>query len=233
MPEKQQRIQKHLMRFYKITLTVFTILMILSLFNKGIPYDGGLLKVTNSGTEILYSGEPLIHGPEMRIQVWSSTENETVVKHTHGEGTDLYTVQYPLGPVSTKYGDMPGLRILKNGIILFNGAYTPENGWFNSRGEWSPPAHSAGFNEQDALYFAQAPEPVARGSWKHFLFSVALTLLFMLCTACPEDLFEMRHRGLIQNPQPTELWYRRLSVTWVLMALTSLISFLIAWSTIT
>ena len=120
-----------------------------------------------------------------------------------------------------------GIRILKNGTVLFEGAYDRDAsyGWYDRDGQWDPgititvstgtaAGAPAGLDQYDVAYFADGPGLTARGSWGLYFIMVLFTLLVMLDVAFPTALFYLQHCCDVRDPEPSDFYLAMQKVSW-------------------
>lgn len=240
MEEERTRIQKTILFLLAAMIVLFGILTGVSRVNKGVLFEGALLKVSASPGQTVYSGKA--HGDPVTITVTPDGGSATAVEFVIGDRFhDIYSVEYPLENIRTEYGDtVPGVRILKNGGVLFEGGYdeTAEYSWYDSDGtlsmmgvfgfttnggdSWSGYETTA----PDVMRFAREPELTARGSWALYFLMTFLTLLLMLDVACPTTLFYIRYCFSVRNPEPSDDYLVMQKISWVICPFLLLIGYI-------
>lgn len=230
-----------LTRFQKIMLAVtagmfvfFSILMIIFRMNPGVLFEESLLKTTNYENQTIYSGKA--HGTPVTIIATRDRENapRTTVDFTIGtEIHDVCQVEYPLDPIRTASGkSVNGIRVTKNGAVLFEGGYDPESefGWFNADGKYDPlvslfmrpyisgdPWYGYETTAADAVNFALGPMTAARGRPEGLGYAVFLSVLLVVDILFHKELFRWRHWSA-RDPEPTEEALSFMRGGWILLA---------------
>lgn len=234
--KEKTRLQKIVFRALPAMILVFGVLMTVSRFQKGVAFDGTLLKVQAAEGGTAYTGK--ISGQPLTVTVTHPAADTTQVEYVLGTETrEVYTMEYPLAQIQTEYGDtVPGIRVLKGGEVLFEGGYDPDRqiGWYDENGEWDVgvEVHYGGepeapaLNERNVAYFAREPELTFRGSWLGYLGLVVLTLLLMLDVHCPEFFFTLRYSWYVENPEPTALYCAVQQIGWAVCPFLLLIGYI-------
>lgn len=229
-----------LTRFQKLMLAatagmfvLFGLLMMIFRMNPGVLFEESLLKTTEYENQTVYSGKA--HGTPVTITVTRDRENDplTTVDFTIGtEIHDVCEVEYPLDPIRTESGrSVSGIRVTKNGRLLFEGGYDPESefGWFNADGEYDPsvsfhmgayipydPWYGYETTAADAIRFALGPGTAARGQPGIFGFAVFLSFLLVVDIFFHKEFFRWRHWAA-RDPEPTEAYLSLMRGGWVLL----------------
>lgn len=234
-------------KYQRITLVLmagmiifFGILTGVLRLRKGVLFEESLLRITEYEGRTVYSGTA--YGEPVTIVAAKSPESPalTTVEFTIGAVVhDICQVEYPLDPISTEMGGQAnGIRITKNGALLFEGGYIPDSqpnqlglGWFDPDGKWAGadfsfraisstnPWQGYEISRGTALRFAVGPERAARGSWKGYGTMVLLTLLAMLLVRFDLELYLWKQSWYIQDPEPTDFYYLMEKIGWVLWLL--------------
>ena len=195
---------------------------------KGVLFRETLLKVEQSAQGTVYEGS--IQGVPVRITVTPEGETVTTVEYqAEGQPADVYTMEYPLEPIRTEHGSVSGVRVLKNGAVLFRGGYDPEQEfltWFDENGDWDADITITGvydgyardleLSKSNVAYFAQDPELTARGSWGYYLLIVLMTALLAFDVWYPTALFYMQHACDVRDPEPSDFYIASQKISWVL-----------------
>ena len=198
-------------------IVVFGVLTVAFRFHQGVEFDGALLKKTATDAGTTYTGK--------KLTVTVRKEGEaSVLEHTAGGKTDVYTVEYPLDPIRTENGlSVDGIRITKNGRLYFRGGYHPGADfpmWYTADGRWDPGVSvyattNSGevigdapepFTRGNVMYFVKEPEVVSRGSFGLYILCVVVSFFVMLNVAAPEAVFEWQHILSVKDPEPTEFY---------------------------
>lgn len=212
-----QPLQRFLLLALAAMMVVFGVLTVAFRFHQGVEFDGALLKKTVTDAGTTYTGK--------KLTVTVRKEGETsVLEHTAGGKTDVYTVEYPLDPIRTESGhNVDGIRILKNDSLFFEGGYNPGTDfsmWYTADGEWDPGVSvyattNSGevigdapepFTRGNVMYFVKEPELVSRGSFGLYILCVVVSFFVMLNVAAPEAVFEWQHILSVKDPEPTEFY---------------------------
>ena len=220
------RFQKILLAALAGMLVFFSVLMAVFRSNPGVLFEEGLLEI--AGEEV-YTGR--VKGEPVAITVTRPSDSRAVVEFAVGDRfRDVCQVDYPLTPVETVRGPVDGIRVTKNGAVLFRGAYAPdmEGGWFDENGDWAPlftvRACTGGdpwrYYETDAataVAFALGPGTAARGDPGLFGLSVFLSALLAVQIVFYRQLFRFQHRWA-RDPEPTEGYLALERAVWLLAA---------------
>ena len=225
-----------LTRFQKILLAVLAGMLVLSgaalaVFrtHPGVLFEESLLKITRYERQVYYSGRA--HGTPVTIAVTWPADARTVVDFTIGtEIHDVCEVDYPLGEIPTEDGfSAEGIRITKNGAVLFEGGYDREDGyWFDRGGKFQAafgirfgavvtgdPWYGYETTAADAVRFALGPETAAHGDPALFAMASFCTLLLAVGIVFHRQFFLWRHWGA-RDPEPTEGYLALERAGWVL-----------------
>lgn len=196
-------------------------------------------KVSASPDRTVYSGKA--HGDPVTVTVTPGNSSATTVEFIIGDRFhDLCSVEYPLERIQTEHGGtVPGIRVLKNGNLLFEGSYDKDSeyGWYDRDGAWSPmvdfgiqvgndPWSGYETTASSVMRFAQGPELTARGSWALYALMVFLTLLAMLAVAFPMTLFYWQHCCDVRDPEPSDFYLETMKIGWVLYPVLLLIGYI-------
>lgn len=158
-----------------------------------------------------------------------------------------WLVEYPLEAIRTEHGDTkPGLRVSKDGLLVFQGAYDPADYsdvlghvLYDRNGKWTI-EHSFSFHASTGgnywgyyetsvntvLEFANGPVLAARGSWQMYAMATLVALLAMALTAFPLELFQMEHRLYVEDPEPTEFYFLMNRISSCFLTLVALIVYI-------
>ena len=216
------RFQKRMLAVLAGMLVFFGVLMAVFRAHPGVLFEGGLLKITESEGQTVYSGKA--NGDPVTITVSWPTNFETDVDFTIGDQFhDVCQVFYPT-----------------------EGGYDPEDafGWYSKSGEWAP-SSSLGIRgytvantwwgyetaAADAVRFAFGPETSAHGDPALFSMAVFLTALTALEIVFHRTLFRWRHWGA-QDPEPTETWLALERAGWAVAAAVTAVVYIAALSEI-
>lgn len=240
-----------LTRFQKTMLAVtagmfvfFGLLMIVFRMHPGVLFEESLLKTTEYENQTVYSGKA--HGTPVAITVTRDPGNAalTTVDFTIGtEFHDVCQVAYPLEQIQTEFGyPVSGIRVTKNGGVLFEGGYDPENelGRFDTNGRWTPflsvsirgqipgdPWYGYETTAAKAVRFAFGPGTAAHGQPEVFGFAVFLSVLLVVDIFFYKEFFRWRHWAA-RDPEPTEEYLSLARAGWVLLAAIVAIAYIIS-----
>lgn len=239
MAEERTRFQKIILLLLVVMIMLFGILTGVSRANRGVLFEGALLRASASPGQTVYSGKA--HGDSVIVTV-TPGGSATAVEFVIGDRFhDICSVEYPLEHIRTEYGGtVPGIRIVKNGEVLFEGGYdeTAEYSWYDSDGTLSMAgvfgfmadsgASWSGYETTapDVMRFAQGPELTARGSWWLYLTMVFLTLLLALDVTFPRALFYLQHCFAVRNPEPSDNYLFMQKAGWVIYSFLLLIGYI-------
>lgn len=238
MDEERTRFQKIILILLAVMIVLFGVLTAVSRAHKGVLFEGALLEASASAEGTVYSGK--VHGDRATVTVTPDGGSATTVEFVIGDRFhDICSVEYPLADIRTEGGGTaPGVRILKNGAVLFEGGYdgSGEYGWYGKDGTWTL-MFNIGFQvghdtwsgyettALSAMRFVQGPELTARGSWLLYALMVFFTLLVMLDVAFPTVLFYMRHCFDVRDPEPSDFYLAAQKVSWVVCPILLLIGY--------
>lgn len=225
--EERTKLQKIVLVALAAMILVFGVLTGVSRAHKGVRFDGALLEQTVVPDQTTYTGK--VHGEAVTITVNNDGGPVTSVRYDTETVHDVYTMEYPLAPSETAGGYWEnGVRVLKNGQVLFEGAYDRERDvWYDADGQGHPyfdidvivggqvPAAPTELEYGEVARFALGPELTARGSWAIYALLVFLTLLMMLDVAWPTTLFYLEHCCDVKDPEPSDFYLATQKVGWV------------------
>lgn len=230
-----------LTRFQKIMLAVtagmfvfFGLLMIIFRMNPGVLFEDSLLKITVYEYQTIYTGKT--YNTPVTIIVTRDPRKVPLTTVDFTIGTmihDVCQVEYPLDQIQTEFGyPVNGIRVTKNGSVLFEGGYDPDNeiGQFDADGKWAPfpfihiwgqtpgdPWYDYEITAAEAVRFALGPETAAHGQPEVFGLAVFLSVLLVLDIFLYKELFRWKHRWA-KNPEPTQEALSFMRGGWVLLA---------------
>ena len=149
MEEERTRLQKIVLLSLAVMTLAFGILTGVSKLHPGVQFG-----------ETLF--QPAQTAEKMTISVWTEGADVTVVTcETEGWGSNVYRVEYPLDPIRAadgfQKGEMvDGIRILKDGKVLFEGGYDPEGpmdvaAWYDLDGRWESESFYASVSTGSAV----------------------------------------------------------------------------------
>ena len=226
--EERTKFQNVILMILAVMVVLFGVLTGIVRGQKGVLFQETLLKVTETAEQTAYSGK--VQGVPVVITVTPAASNVTTVEYqADGQKPDVYTMEYPLEPIRTEHGEVPGVRILKNGNVLFQGGYDPEQeflAWFDENGNWDADivvtgvfegyAKTLELSKSDVAYFARGPELTSRGSWGLYLLLVLLTALAAVDVLFPTALFYLHHACDVRDPEPSDFYLAMQKVSWVI-----------------
>lgn len=242
-----------LTRFQKIMLAVlagmlvlFGVLMAVFRTHPGVLFEESLLKITEEDGQTVYSGRA--HGDPVSIAVSWPTNFETDVEFTIGDRFhDVCQVFYPTEAIETERGyAVNGVRVTKNGALLFEGGYDPESefGWYGKDGAWDPAANISmrayaggdpwyGYETTaaEAVRFALGPETSAHGDPALFGMAVFLSVFAAVQILFWRTLFRWRHWAA-RDPEPSESYQYFEQIGWVIVTAVIAVVYVIALSEI-
>lgn len=233
MEEERTRLQKIVLLALAVMAVMFGILMIVSKLHPGLLLDGALLKPTETADTVTYAGE--LHGEQVSISVRTESDTVTVITcETESGGSDVYRMEYPLTPILAvdgfAQGEMvDGIRITKNGDVLFTGGYDRENGgfWYDADGRWDQDVYLSTYlgsdvgisalelEKQDVMRLANDPELTTRGNWLYYFAMLFFSLMVALDAAFPLALFYWRHMCDVRDPEPSDFYLIVQRIGWV------------------
>lgn len=224
MDGERSRFQKIILLLLVGMIVLFGVLTAVSRADQGVLFGETIWKRTESDGGMVYTGKLPGEGAVV-ITVTKDGQGATV-EYASDALHEIYRMEYPLPPVQTEHGAVDGIRILKNGEVLFEGGYDGgEYGWYDKNGQWdsgieiitgqdeADPAF-IGLHERNVVYFAEGPELTARGSWFLYALMVFFTLLVMLDVAFPTVLFYMQHCCDVRDPEPSDFYLAMQKVSW-------------------
>lgn len=218
------KLQKGILMTLLAMTVLFAVLTGVVRTQKGVRFGDALLRVEETEEATVYSGK--YYGDFITVTV-SKDEIPVIEYAVEGGRRDVYTAEYPLDPVQTEDGPVPGIRLLKNGTVTYNGAYDPDGeirAWFDENGEWNPfvwmdmeqPRDEHDLTVGNLSYFADGPELTARGSWGYYLLIVLMTALLAFDVWYPTALFYMQHACDVRDPEPSDFYIASQKIGWVL-----------------
>lgn len=239
------RFQKTMLAVTAGMFALFSLLMIAFRAHPGVLFEESLLKAAGHGDQTVYSGR--VHGTPVTVTVTRDPGNAalTTVDFAIGaEIRDVCQVEYPLAPIETAYGhSVSGIRVTKNGGVLFEGGYDPESefDWFDANGDWDPfvsgrfhvtgdisdPWHLYETTAAEAVRFAFGPGTAAHGHPGIFGFAVFLSALLALDIFFHKQFFRWSHWAA-RDPEPTEGYLSLVPAGWVLSAAIVAIAYIIS-----
>lgn len=237
MEEERTRLQKIVLLSLAVMTLAFGILTGVSKLHPGVQFGGTLFQPAQTAEKMTYTGR--LRGEKVTISVWTEGADVTVVTcETEGWGSNVYRVEYPLDPIRAadgfQKGEMvDGIRILKDGKVLFEGGYDPEGpmdvaAWYDLDGRWESESFyasvstgsavqsdSLALDKGNVMYFASGPELTARGSWMLYFVMVFFSGLLALDAAFPLTLFRLRYCCDVRDPEPSDFYLITQRIGWV------------------
>ena len=139
--EERSKLQKAVLISMAAMVVLFGILTLISHVRKGVEFEGGLLRRTETEESVIYNGK--VRGEQVEITVQAAgSGNLTEVDFRIGNRIqDDCTLETGLPPIQAEQlGPVEHIRITKNDSLLFEGGYDPEYGmgWYDLDGNWDP-----------------------------------------------------------------------------------------------
>ena len=131
--EERSKLQKAVLISMAAMVVLFGILTLISHVRKGVEFEGGLLRRTETEESVIYNGK--VRGEQVEITVRAAgSGNLTEVDFRIGNRIqDDCTLETGLPPIQAEQlGPVEHIRITKNDSLLFEGGYDPEYGmgWY-------------------------------------------------------------------------------------------------------
>lgn len=243
--EERSKLQKAVLISMAAMVVLFGVLMVAARFQKGVEFEGGLLRRTETEESVIYNGK--VRGEQVEITVRAAgSGNLTEVDFRIGNRIqDDCTLETGLPPIQAEQlGPVEHIRITKNDILLFEGGYDPEYdmGWYDLEGNWAPFSsleatfRTSGENYWDSyktsagtiLAFARGPERTARGSWMLYFTMLLFSGLLALDAAYPLVLFRCQHMCDVKDPEPSDFYLGMQQAGWCIYPILLLIGYNIA-----
>ena len=243
--EERSKLQKAVLISMAAMVVLFGILTLISHVRKGVEFEGGLLRRTETEESVIYNGK--VRGEQVEITVRAAgSGNLTEVDFRIGNRIqDDCTLETGLPPIQAEQlGPVEHIRITKNDILLFEGGYDPEYGmgWYDLDGNWDPFAMSVSYSstagddywehyETDRgtiLSFARGPQLVSRGSWELYFAVLLLSALLALDAAFPLVIFHWQHMCDVKDPEPSDFYLGMQRAGWCVYPFLILIGYIIA-----
>jgi len=220
--------------------------------HEGVLFHDTLLELSGTVENGSYSGES--HGEAVNIVVTRESETKTGVGLCIGDFVDeSWLVEYPLETVQTEHGPKPGLRVSRDGEVVFTGAcdsgtrsdvlgymvYNEYGVWelqtdlffhteYSDGGYWD--YYETGIST--VLDFAFGPPMVSRGDSVLFLYGLLMAVLAAVQVAFPNALFQWNHRWYVKDPEPTEFYFGMIRLSSGILTILMLILYIMALRTI-
>ena len=243
--EERSKLQKAVLISMAAMVVLFGVLMVAARFQKGVEFEGGLLRRTETEESVIYNGK--VRGEQVEITVRAAgSGNLTEVDFRIGNRIqDDCTLETGLPPIQAdQLGPVEHIRITRNGQLLFEGGYTAEHdmGWYDLEGNWAPFSgleatfRTSGENYWDSyktsagtiLAFARGPERTARGSWMLYFTMLLFSGLLALDAAYPLALFRWQHMCDVKDPEPSDFYLGMQRAGWCIYPILLLIGYNIA-----
>ena len=243
--EERSKLQKAVLISMAAMVVLFGVLMVAARFQKGVEFEGGLLRRTETEESVIYNGK--VRGEQVEITVRAAgSGNLTEVDFRIGNRIqDDCTLETGLPPIQAdQLGPVEHIRITRNGQLLFEGGYTAEHdmGWYDLEGNWAPFSgleatfRTSGENYWDSyktsagtiLAFARGPERTARGSWMLYFTMLLFSGLLALDAAYPLALFRCQHMCDVKDPEPSDFYLEMQRAGWCIYPILLLIGYNIA-----
>lgn len=243
--EERSKLQKAVLISMAAMVVLFGILTLISHVRKGVEFEGGLLRRTETEESVIYNGK--VRGEQVEITVRAAgSGNLTEVDFRIGNRIqDDCTLETGLPPIQAdQLGPVEHIRITRNGQLLFEGGYTAEHdmGWYDLEGNWAPFSsleatfRTSGENYWDSyktsagtiLAFARGPERTARGSWMLYFTMLLFSGLLALDAAYPLALFRWQHMCDVKDPEPSDFYLGMQRAGWCIYPILLLIGYNIA-----
>lgn len=243
--EERSKLQKAVLISMAAMVVLFGVLMVAARFQKGVEFEGGLLRRTETEESVIYNGK--VRGEQVEITVRAAgSGNLTEVDFRIGNRIqDDCTLETGLPPIQAdQLGPVEHIRITRNGQLLFEGGYTAEHdmGWYDLEGNWAPFSglettfRTSGENDWDSyktsagtiLAFARGPERTARGSWMLYFTMLLFSGLLALDAAYPLALFRWQHMCDVKDPEPSDFYLGMQRAGWCIYPILLLIGYNIA-----
>lgn len=234
MDGPRTRFQKIILLLLAAMAVLFAVLTAVIRLEQGAYFEEALLRPSSPTQNVtVYTGKA--HGTQVAITVTRESDTRATVEFLiEGVLDDVCVVDYPLAPIRTeRWTTVDGVRITKNGKLLFQGGYGSGDtyGWYRTDGTWdgtgsitvrggtNDPWYDFEVDRSMALRFARGPALESRGSWGMYFLLLFLTLLLALDVAFPMSLFYLQHCCDVLDPEPTDFYLASQKVSWVVFPL--------------
>ena len=250
---------KNRSKFQRVTLfalagmlLVFSVLLAITRAHKGVEFEDALLDVAEDANKTLYFGT--VHGEYVEIMVSRDGAATTVTYRIGARSEDVYTVETGLSTVKTSFNRyLPGVRISRGAAVVFEGGWDADYAddfftggmLYDQSGEptalplvelhdtvagdywydWQPSLSSV-------LYFVRGAELTARGDIRLFAMATVMLGMAALLTAFPTELFHLKYRWDVKDPEPTDFYYGMTYLAALLFACFALGAFIVALRTL-
>ena len=250
--EKRSKFQKIMLLVLAAMLAFFSEQLVVTRAHKGVKFEDALLDVTELSGRTLYRGTA--HGEDVEIIVSRGGAATTVTYRIGARSEDVYTVETGLPAVKTSFNRyLYGIRISRGASVVFEGGWDADyaddffiggmlydqNGdpsatllvelhdtvvgdyWY----DWQPSLSSV-------LYFTRGAELTARGDLTGFAVAVLLLGMAAALTAFPTELFHLKYRWDVKDPEPTDFYYGMTYLAAIFLACCALGAFIVALRTL-
>ena len=233
-------------------LVVFSVLLAITRAHKGVKFEDALLDVAEEANKTLYFGTA--HGEYVEIVVTRDGAVTTVTYRIGARSEDVFTVETGLPSVKTSFNKyLPGVRISRGTSVVFEGGWDAdyaddffEGGMlYDLNGEptalplvelhnsiagdywydWQPSLGSV-------LRFTRGPELTAYGDIRLFAMATVMLGMAAVLTAFPTELFHLKYRWDVKDPEPTDFYYGMTYLAAILFACFALGAFIVALRTL-
>lgn len=233
-------------------LVVFSVLFANTRAHKGVEFEGVLLNVAEDANKMLYFGT--VHGEYVEIITARDGVTTTVTYRIGARNEDVYTVETGLPSVKTSFNKyLPGVRISRGALVVFEGGWDAdyaddffEGGMlYDLNGEptalplvelHNSIAGDYWYDRQPSLIsvlrFTRGPELTAYGDIRLFAMAVVLLGMAAVLTAFPTELFHLKYRWDVKDPEPTDFYYGMTYLVAVLFACFAFGMFIVALRTL-
>ena len=232
-------------------LVVFSVQLAITSAHKGVEFEDALLNVAEDANKTLYFGT--VHGEYVEIVVKRDGNVTTVTYRIGARSEDVYTVETGLSAVKTSFNRyLPGIRISRGAEIVFEGGWDADysdsffvggmlydlngdpsatllvemsvaaDGYWD---DWQPSLGSV-------LRFTRGAELTARGDVRLFAMAAVLLGMAAVLTAFPTELFHLKYRWDVKDPEPTEFYYGTTYLAAIILACCALGAFITAVRTL-
>ena len=243
--EERSKLQKAVLISMAAMVVLFGILTLISHVRKGVEFEGGLLRRTETEESVIYNGKVRGEQVEITVRAAGSGNLTEVVVQVGDRVHDVCAVETGLPPIQAdQLGPVEHIRITRNGQLLFEGGYTAEHdmGWYDLDGNWDPFTMSVSYSstagddywehyETDRgtiLSFARGPQLVSRGSWMLYFTMLLFSGLLALDAAYPLALFRWQHMCDVKDPEPSGFYLEMQRAGWCIYPILLLIGYNIA-----
>ena len=249
--KKRSKFQRVMLLIFAAMLLVFSVLLAVTSAHKGVEFEDALLDVTELSGRTLYRGTA--HGEDVEIIVSRGGAATTVTYRIGARSEDVYTVETGLPAVKTSFNRyLPGVRISRGDSVIFEGGWDADYSddffiggmLYDQNGDPSATllvemsAASDGYWDDwqpslgSVLRFTRGAELTARGDVRLFAMAAVLLGMAAVLTAFPTELFHLKYRWDVKDPEPTEFYYGMTYLAAILLACCALGAFIAALRTL-